>query len=652
MRNPFITITSLWCGGLALALASACSSPAGGPGGSDDDNVGPDAGIDAPPCSGTPHAEEPGNGRDDDCDGLVDETRVCANGGDFTSIAAAVTAAPDHGAIEVCPGSYLERFELAGKHLTIRGGGAATTFLDGGGNGPVIVIHDGAGLVLDQLAVTHGHSTGGGGDIVCDHGGLTMSDSALTDGRAETGGGGLFGNGCDVHITGSTFSGNEGVPMGGAIALVDSTGAIADSHFSANAADDGGAIHLQEGSVTLRNNELRGNTGRVHGGAMWVGADSVVEDNVVAGNHAGWDAGGLWVDRHAPTVQRNTFDGNDAIEEAGGVYLNQSHAHFSDNHVTNNSAMDDGGGMRVFTCNATLERNVISGNHAGLDGGGLKDSHLPSLYVDNTITDNVTMWAGGGIEMDNDASVIRGGLIARNHAAVGGGVHGMLWPWEGGGFEDVKIVDNVAVRGAGVQFHEMFYPVHLTRVTISGNVASGDGGGLWARQADLNVVNSTIVGNHAHVGGGVWVGPLGQNDPPWTDPCPCPPAAPTMHFGFSVVSGNAAPTGAGAFIGIPNVTFENSILEGNSGNSSVSVAQGVAAPTWRYNDVRPATFDGMADPTGQLGNLAAAPDFLDMPNGDFHLRAGSALIDAGDPAMRDRDGTCADMGAFAGPDAP
>ena len=102
---------------------------------------------------------------------------------------------------------------------------------------------------------------------------------------------------------------------------------------------------------------------------------------------------------------------------------------------------------------------------------------------------------------------------------------------------------------------------------------------------------------------------------------------------------------------VPNVTIASSILEANAGGASVSTVNNVV-PAWRYNDTRPATFEGMFDPTGRDGNLTVAPSFMDATTGDFRLLPGSMCIDAGDPTMHDHDGSRADMGAFAGPDAP
>lgn len=61
---------------------------------------------------------------------------------------------------------------------------------------------------------------------------------------------------------------------------------------------------------------------------------------------------------------------------------------------------------------------------------------------------------------------------------------------------------------------------------------------------------------------------------------------------------------------------------------------------------------GSPDPDGLDGNLRVDPGFLDLAAGDVRLDPGSPLIDAGDPATTDRDGSVADLGAYGGPDAP
>src|SRR5688572_19372849 len=79
------------------------------------------------------------DGRDNDCDGIVDELKVCHDGSEsFTTLAAGLAAAPDGGGIEVCAGTYRERLAIDGKSVRLNGAGPAVTILDAGGAGPAL----------------------------------------------------------------------------------------------------------------------------------------------------------------------------------------------------------------------------------------------------------------------------------------------------------------------------------------------------------------------------------------------------------------------------------------------------------------------------------------------------------------------------------
>jgi hypothetical protein len=639
-----------------FALAACEGSITGG--GDDEGADGADPGADG----GTPDGHEPdapapcvatgqevyGDGLDNDCDGIVDELRVCGDGSEpFTTLAAAVAAAPAGGGIEVCAGIYPERLVIS-RAIRINGAGAGVTVLDAGGGGTALVT-TGHALTVSGFTVRGGNSPGEGGAIRCVDGGLTLLASAVVDNEAAVAGGGVAATRCAVRIEGTRFERNEGHDRGGALALAASTGAIVDADFSANSADYGGAIHVDAGTIAIQRSRLTGNQARVRGGGLYLSSDAVLEDSVVSQNYSGWTGGGIHIDQHAPTLQRNQINANETAWEGGGLYLHQTQAVLADNTIAGNESFDDGGGLRIFESSARLERNVIASNHAvDGDGGGFKSSHVAGLYLDNQITNNRALGAGGGMELDNDSSVVRGGVISGNRASIGGGVHVMLWPWNGGLIEDVRIVDNRAWRGGAMYLENNFQPVTVRRVTLTGNHAH-QGAGIYTRGTRLQLSNALIANNSASdVGGAFYVDPSASY--PWTRECPCPPVDPAADVAFSVVHGNTADAGAGAWIGAPNLTFRNSIFTGHTA-SAVEVAIG-ANPSWSYNDTFPATFGGMPDPTGSNGNLATDPAYVAAANMDFHLAAGSVCINAGDPGMTDRDGTRADLGTFGGPHAP
>ncbi len=105
-------------------------------------------------------------------------------------------------------------------------------------------------------------------------------------------------------------------------------------------------------------------------------------------------------------------------------------------------------------------------------------------------------------------------------------------------------------------------------------------------------------------------------------------------FTNSVISHNESGSDAGVTVNGSTVTFTNSVVWGNT----------------------PADFSGMTDPTGSDGNLSADPLFLDLSpadpaDWDLHLDTSSTLIDAGDSALSDPDGSSSDIGLYGGPDA-
>jgi hypothetical protein len=495
------------------------------------------------------------------------------------SIAAAVAAAAPGTRVEVCPGVYQERLAIVGQDIEIVGEDATTTVIDGGGAGTVIAVTGGADVAIVGLTIRGGAA----GGVTCEASTVRLRDSAMLD-NVGTDGGAMRTNACTVELDGVRVEGNQ--------------------------ADQGGGLALIDGDVEVRDSVITGNVAADHGGAIYLAADADIEDSELRGNQSGWTGGAIYVEGHAPTLRHLTIADNTTAWEGGGLYLHQSAALIADSEITGNTSVDDGGGLRVFESQARLERNRIAGNvSSDGDGGGAKISHLPSVLIDNEIVDNDAHGAGGGLELDNDSSQVHGGTIARNHSSIGGGVHVMLWTWNDGVIQGVRITDNQAWHGAGLYVQSGYHAVAVRNLLLAGN--RGDkGGGIYFTPD-----------SHEGTGAG-------------------------LDVAFVVVYGNEADEGAAVWTDAPGLAMDSSILTGHEGNA-VTVVR-FATPTWRYTDTFPASFDGMANPTGQSGNLAVDPSLTP----DFTLAAASACVDAGNPAYNDRDGSRADMGLFAGPESP
>jgi hypothetical protein len=633
------------------------SAPDSDASGTSDGGDTPDADPDAPDAEpGAPDAEpdvpdaEPGA---PDAPPPDDELEVCAAGGDYSTIAAAIAAVPAGGLVEVCPGVYHEHLTITKRVRLLGTGGAGATFIDASSTGTAIRIDGvtGDGVTIEGFTIRNGSTTGQGGGVRCASSMLHLLDSAVSSNHAISGGG-LFASSCGLDVQGTSFTGNTASMQGGGALAQECTGEFRNSVFENNQAVQGGGLAIIEGGACLRESTVTSNTAGLNGGGLYHASDAAVEDNTIADNDAGWTGGGVFVHLHAPELRRNDITGNTSENDGGGLYFHKSSGVLADNTIAANASGDDGGGIRIFESEMRVERNLIQANDAADGGGGIRISHLPTEFYDNEILDNTAVGAGGGIDLDNDSSVVSGGIIAGNTAGRGGGIHGSMFPWFGATLTDIEITDNWGWRGGGIHLEDNFQHTEMRRLTITNNVA-GHGAGIYIRTSSFTLSHSVIAGNWTSNEGGALV--VGGSGSTWSDECPCPPEQATGVIDFIVAYDNAADEGAsGLWVRSPSLSVTNSIWFANTGTVVIAepideMSTTAVEPVWTYNDTSPASFVGMNDPTGSNGNLSADPAFVDAPAGDFHLSPASACIDAGHPAVDDSDGTRADMGRFGGP---
>ena len=562
-----------------------------------------------------------------------------------SSIQAAIDAAPAGSVIDICAGTYRERLVVRGKSLTLRGtGGAANTIIDAAGLGRALDVSGtpSPGVTVKTLTLRNGKTTGPGGGIRCTSSKLVVTGSVVTASQAD-GGGGLYASACALTVSASRFETNNGrSESGGGAWVVAGSGTIANTKFTGNKAELGGGVTLTDTKVVLRDSEIRSNVASLRGGGLYDASNATVLRTKILDNTANWIGGGVYVFQHAPTISLSTISGNTSVNDGGGLYIHQSSIKLLDNTISGNYSPDDGGGVRVFESEARLERNVIEDNESGDGGGGVRLSHLKSVLIDNVVRNNTSGNIGGGIELDNDSSSITGGLVEGNSSGTGGGIAITAAPYSGCRVENVEIVGNDADTGGGMYVYDNYVPVTMRLLTLEGNQASR-GAGLAVSATTFTLDHAVFAGNAATGEGGAIAHRAG-------DACseaPCPPANPVGNVDFIVAYGNSAPSGAVLWTSRTGLSIENSIVEANTG-VGIDLDGGVAAPIWRYNDLRPRSFDDMIDPTGKDGNISANPLFVAPATGDFTLGAASPARDAGDPTLTDADGTRADMGRFGG----
>lgn len=198
---------------------------------------------------------------------------------DAATIQQAIDLVPEHGAVEVSPGTYYESITFRGKAITVRStSGAAVTTIDGSrARLPVVRFygHEGPDSRLTGFTITGGFAwVNGGGGISCynddpdDQGGSatpTITDCVITRNtryEIQTGGMGIAGDAtlerCKILRNGAIAAGTDGFIGGGGVS----------------------------GAPTLRWCEIRNNVANFAGG-LQLRDGAVLEDCIIANNHAG-----------------------------------------------------------------------------------------------------------------------------------------------------------------------------------------------------------------------------------------------------------------------------------------------------------------------------------------------------------------------------
>ena len=316
----------------------------------------------------------------------------------------------------------------------------------------------------------------------------------------------------------------------------------------------------------------------------------------------GFDASGIWIDQAddaTVAISGTQLIGNTS-DFGAGVYVRE--------------ALDGG--------TVAITGSTISGNHATDDGGGihvdvLSDDGSSVTIADSTVSGNTSGGRGGGISLNQP------GLVTSSTARVDivrTTVDGNVAGGHGGGIA----VFDPAGEPSGQP------TVLIDRSTISNNTTTTAGGGLYAGKytgsyAAVEVVNSTLSGNAAQAGGGVYAEAAGGGGPVLL----------TTAIRSSTITDNTANSSGGIETNPGNheLVVYNSIVAGNGGTLDLQLGAPYSVSWSLIENPAAALAFGPADGVivgvdPKLGPLAA--------NGGTTLThllgPGSPAFNAGDPA--------------------
>jgi CSLREA domain-containing protein len=142
--------------------------------------------------------------------------------------------------------------ELAiSSNLTITGPGADQLTISGNNASRVFNVAVDVVVVISDVTIANGHSTGGNGGGILNGGTLTINRCTFASNRTTGNGGGISSHGT-ATVNSSTFYDNEAKLNGGGIDNYNGTLVVNNSTFSGNRASEGafdnyGGGHLQHG---------------------------------------------------------------------------------------------------------------------------------------------------------------------------------------------------------------------------------------------------------------------------------------------------------------------------------------------------------------------------------------------------------------------
>jgi hypothetical protein len=230
---------------------------------------------------------------------------------------------------------------------------------------------------------------------------------------------------------------------------------------------------------------------------------------------------------------------------------------------------------------------------------------------------DATQILGGGVFCESPAAVVSNCMVSSNSAINGGGV-------ASGTLIDSTIANNAAVVGGGVSGDSA--GIVLSRCQVIGNRA-GEAGGAWGQ---VSMKNCLVAGNHAdYRGGGIF-------------------AILSADLANCTIANNTAASYGGLLT--TNGPVKNCVIYFNQAATASNHL--IYFGAYASNTC---TFP-LPNQFGESGNITNPPSFVDLVGGDFHLKADSPCINAGNNAFvslnLDLDGNprivggVVDMGAY------
>ncbi len=286
------------------------------------------------------------------------------------------------------------------------------------------------------------------------------------------------------------------------------------------------ALNVTLSGMTIRNGQsLAGIAGAIGGGGIYMqGAGNLTLSNVIIEGNTAQNGGGLYANLPAQggvitldhVIVRNNTVTAGGVGAGGGVFLSLlsglSSVDVHDSQVFGNTADGTGGGFFVSGTDLahwSIERSQIYSNSAA-SGAGI-GNFLPLTMTESWVSNNHANVDGGGIEAFSPLAISLSTLAGNSAIRYGGGIFSLPTGSSALYNDFLNIVQstlsgNSAHEGGGI-YHDGYINFNslltLTNSTLSGNVAyhpsgvtdDADGGGLYLYSGQAQLFNTTVAAN-------------------------------------------------------------------------------------------------------------------------------------------------------------
>jgi hypothetical protein len=332
----------------------------------------------------------------------------------------------------------------------------------------------------------------------------------------------------------------------------------------------GGWFSENNTSLEISNCTFELNTALLDGGGLWSYNDSISITNCQFRMNKAQSYGGGIATYYSTLLAEDIAFTNNTAKYGGGLSVSQDSVSITNCQFTSNSAVIHGGGAMGSFCSFTAKNASFKNNTASY-GGGLYYWEGPASLMNCDFYENTAIHGGGICAYNPGASDVKNSIFKLNLAQNGSNLgRGGACQTEGTGLTN-------------------FYNCLFEANEANGTAENG-GGAIAIIGTEVNLINSTLVDNHAATQGGAVS--LFNNSSTFT--------------GInSIFWNNTSPNNNLVFNGNGGLaSLEYSLIDANSCISNVNCNAGMI-----YNQ---------------------DPLFLNAPNGDFRLFANSPARNTGD----------------------